>query len=170
MGACGSRVVRIENEGAKRLRMIVDDCGLRGFGGSGSGLHHTPPKTHCCRNLCGCGVIFVVRTSTNPEMGVEANHPPCKSSSQTKSFCCPPKSTKKIATPDRSMPNLQRSTNIPWCPILLQLSPFRALQQQAHGDLTDVCCNWNLHIAVLQHERQQPQLLCGAGVHAGGQQ
>jgi len=56
---------------ARFLRLVVNDCGLRGFGGSGSGLHHVPPKTGYCRNLCGCGVIFVVRDSSNPHL---ANH------------------------------------------------------------------------------------------------
>jgi len=53
------------------LRVVVDDCGLHGFGGSGSGLCQTPRKTGCCQNLCGGGIIFVVRASSNPEMGVE---------------------------------------------------------------------------------------------------
>jgi len=33
---------------ATTLRLVVDDCGLRGFGGSGGGLCHAPPKTPCC--------------------------------------------------------------------------------------------------------------------------
>jgi len=70
------------------VRLVVDDCGLRGFGGSGSGLCHAPPKTPYYRNLCGCGVIFVVRDSSNPEMGVEVKPSPCKSSSSTTTFCC----------------------------------------------------------------------------------
>jgi len=37
------------------------------------GTYHVPPKTAYYRNLCGCGLIFVVRASSNPEMGVEVN-------------------------------------------------------------------------------------------------
>jgi len=142
------------------------------------GTHHVPPKTACCQNLCGCGLIFVVRASSNPEMGVEVKPSSCSSSMTNDDFlllCCSVDCTAMLPSNRRRNLCIMSDNNRDNCADLRRmlddsgdqemeeemgeeeefvaaLAAVAVLSAQSRNfKWQDKCLNWSDHLAKLQH-------------------